>query len=159
MIDNLLQKRVFGIAAVQNVDASGVQGLGQNLFLIGLALGDHRVDGNALKDFKVDMILDGFMLLVDPQRPGDLGESLQQGAVHGGENPGQVFEFVMRANRRELLTELFDDLYHRLAVEDGRGFRQTAQRGAGDAELSLDFFQLTGLLEGAQGRTNRIKHV
>ena len=73
MIQNLLQKAVFGISSIQNIDPAGVQRIGQDIFLIAVALCYRSLDRDTLEDFKVDMVLDGFMLIVDPQGLGNLG--------------------------------------------------------------------------------------
>lgn len=124
-----------------------------------LGLGERGFNRDALEDFEVDMVLDGLVLIVDPEGPGDLGQPLQERPVHGGEDAGQVVELVMGGNGLELRAELFDDLDHGLAVEDRRGLGQAAQGRPRDAELALDFLQFAGLLQGPQGRTDRIEHV
>ena len=57
MIQYLLQKAVFGIPSIQNVDPSGVQCLGQDILLVAIAVRDRGFDRNTLEDFKVDVVL------------------------------------------------------------------------------------------------------
>src|ERR1022692_280876 len=84
-VDDVLEKLILGIAAIDDVEAFGLQG-GAQLRGFRIVAGRHGgFDGNAFEHVKVNVHFGGAVLRIEPQRPGHFGQSRQQTAIHGGE--------------------------------------------------------------------------
>jgi hypothetical protein len=63
MIEDLLQKLIFGIAVIEHVNPSRLQMGGQNVLLIAVAVGESGRDGDALENLEMDVVLTEFRII------------------------------------------------------------------------------------------------
>ena len=84
-VDDVLEELLLGRAAVDDVEALGLQGGPQLLGLRAVAGGQGRFDGHAFADVEMDVPFGGVVLRIEPQGPGPFRQGGQQAALHGGE--------------------------------------------------------------------------
>ena len=73
-INDVLKELILGIAAVDDVETTGLERASQLRSFRGVAVGHGGVDGNPSEDVEVDMHLGGAVLVVVPQGPNHLGQ-------------------------------------------------------------------------------------
>jgi hypothetical protein len=82
-----LKELILGIAAVDDVETTGLESASQLHGFRSVAVCHAGVDGNPSEDIEVDMHLGGAVLVVVPQGPNHLGQGGQQAAVDGRQAP------------------------------------------------------------------------
>ena len=83
----------------------------QNLSFIAITVCNRYFNRDMLFKIELRMCLDGVGLGF-PQRPGHLGHRIDQRAVHGGENTGQIIKLGVAGNGLELSRQVFYDILH-----------------------------------------------
>src|SRR5207244_8192495 len=69
-VDDVLKELVLGVAAVDGVEASRLQGGAEFFLLIAIAVGDRGMTRDTPEDVEVQVEFGGAMFLVNPQGPG-----------------------------------------------------------------------------------------
>ena len=106
----------------------------------------------------MDVHLGGAVLVIDPQRPGHLGQSGQEAAIDGGEALEGFGLFALH-DREGLLGQVADDVAEQLGIEDSARFAERAQGGTFAAQQLLHFRELTSLLDAAEAGEDWIEEV
>src|SRR5260370_19807123 len=84
-IDDILKELILSVAAINDVEASRLQGCAEFFLFVAIAVGNRGMNRDAPEDVKVQVEFGSAMLLVDPQGPGHLRQGRQQATIDGGQ--------------------------------------------------------------------------
>ena len=158
-LDDLAEQAELDVAAIHDVDASGLQGGFENVTFAGVAVGQVHAHRHALEQLELGVQLEGFVAVVEPKGFDQFGKRRQQRAVDQGQHTLDVAERGGTVDGLQGVDELADDAAEQIGVKDPGRFGERTQRGPGTTQQPLNFLQLTGLLNGPQTGDDGIEEV
>ena len=158
-VDDLAEQIELEVSPIHDVDASRFQIGCQYLAFVGVAIGQVHPHRNALEQLELGVQLEGFVSVVEPHGLDQFGECRQQRAIDQRQHTLDAVERRGALDRLQCIDQLTDDAAQQIGVKDTGRFGERTQRRTRASENTLNFLQLTRLLDSPQTTHDGVEEV